>query len=212
MGTNTSRLQGTLKGVLVVVLCTAALTHLLSGDEWVPQEERILRSFMRSQLQVISAYSCENDCTSAAAGGASNCTDKSMPNGTKLCQRKGRVCMLVRLTGTERLSLSDLGSAEAGYSLPDGQDGSIPGSEVGLVVSTDDSSDACCRFDELVASGECGGVTELLPRQTVIIAYTGSASDGRALMLPLNWANAKESRIVLSLDLPTVGRVSHQIL
>ena len=212
MGTNTVRLHGTLKGVLVVVLCAAALAYLLTGSEWVPREVMIRRSFMRSQLQVISAFSCDKDCTSAAAGAASNCTEKAMPNGTKLCQRKGRVCMLVRLTGLERLSLSDLGAAEAGYSLPDGQDGSFPGSEVSVVVTTDDRNDACCTFDEVVASGECGGVTELLERETVIITYTGSASDGRALMLPLSWANAKESRIILDLDLPTGGRVSHQIV
>lgn len=212
METNTVRLHGTLKGVFVVVLCAAALANLLSGDEWVPREVMIRRSFMRSQLQVISAFSCDKDCTSAGAGAASNCTEKAMPNRTKLCQRKGRVCMLVRLAGLERLSLSDLGAAEAGYSLPEGLDGSIPGSEVSLVVDTDDFTDACCTFDKVVASGECGGVTELLQRETAIIAYTGSASDGRALLLPLTWANAKESRVILNLDLPTGGRVSHQIV
>ncbi|MDP7494063.1 MAG: hypothetical protein QGG26_13935 [Candidatus Undinarchaeales archaeon] len=82
MGTNTVRLQSTLKGVLVVVLCAAALTDLLSGDEWVPQEDRVLRSFMGSNIQVISAYSCDSDCTSAAAGIASNCTEKAMPTPT----------------------------------------------------------------------------------------------------------------------------------
>ncbi len=212
MENNKVRSHGTLKGVLVIVLCAAALANLLSGEEWVPQEQIIMREFMRPQLQVISAFSCDKDCTSAEAGTASNCTEKTMPNGTELCQRKGRVCMLLRLSGIERLSLSDIGAAEAGYSLPDGQDGSIPGSEVSLVIDTDDNRDACCTFDELAASGECGGVTELLNRETVIIAYTGSASDVRALMLPLTWANAKESRIILSLDIPTGGRVSHQIL
>ena len=179
---------------LLLVLPIIANMWIASVQKEVTSEaeEQIMSSFQHGTLQIVSAYECEDD----------------IPD----CKTLGNLCFLVRNTGNTVIRLSDLGSALVVYELPDAPEaGDRP--LMGKYISGTFGEDlTCCLFSAMSAEGTCGEKKIIESRETFIIGFNGEFEDGAGASRPMSFSIVEEQRLILSMDLPSGFRITHQVV
>ncbi len=193
-------------------------------------EKQIMTSFQQGTLQVISAYACESNCTT---NGERGCDDRSKVSGEVFkyhgnapestwggnltdegCSLGGALCFLVRNTGNTVVRMSDLGSAQVVYELPEAPElGERPlmSKTIGATFSGG-GTDACCKFSEVASEGKCGNQKSVASRETFIISFFGKFKTSNGESRRMWYSDVKDQRIIVSMNLPSGFKVSHQVV
>lgn len=202
--------------------------------------------FPFGELQVISAYPCEANCTVTTEGDPiremiGECYDgvygdemplldaaglslgnqtvgrQGMTQGPArdvACQVQDRLCLLMRNTGSSVVRMSDLGSAYIYYELPEEPqlgEMQLYTEDVGAMFDYG-NGDVCCRFDFIGSTGRCSLQKSIPPRETFIIAFNGDYEDATGTLKPMTYENMNRERMIITIDLPSGYRISHQIV
>ena len=207
-------------------------------------EKQIMTSFQQGTLQVISAYACEMNCSIAAAGIPSTATlkrsdvyaEECSTNSDKVlfddeavfdidddsthdideagCAYEGTLCFLVRNTGNTVVRMSDLGSAQVVYELPESPElGERPmmSRSIGATFSGS-GEDVCCRFSDIAVDGACGTQKSVASRETIILSFFGKFKKSDGSSARMIFGDVKDQRLILGLNLPSGFKVSHQVV
>ena len=156
------------------------------GDEGITTEasDQEMTSFEQGTLQVISAYSCEY----------------THPD----CQVEGNLCFLMRNTGNTVVPMSDFGAAQVVYEIPDAPEmGQSPINTkiIGATFSGAMGEDFCCPLADIVAAGRCGERKSIASRETFILSF-----------VDFSYTNAKDNRVIISMNLPSGIQLTHQVV
>ena len=193
-------------------------------------EKQIMTSFQQGTLQVISAYACESNCTTLGNRG---CDDRSKINNNVLtyhgaapeskwganltksgCSLGGALCLLVRNTGNTVVRMSDLGSSQVVYELPEAPElGERPmmSKTIGATFSGS-GNDMCCKFSEIATEGKCGDQKSVASRETFILSFFGKFKTANGESRRMWYGDVKDQRIIIGLNLPSGFKVSHQVV
>lgn len=153
-------------------------------------EKQIMTSFQQGTLQVITTFACEQDIAGRV--------------------RSGDLCFLIRNTGNTAIRMSDLGSAQVVYELPESPElGERPLRTRQLAAAFDD---VACGLDEMGADGLCGDKTSIASRETFVLGFTGTFKGAGGIDRSFEHVVSKDHRIIVSLNLPSGFKVSHQVI
>lgn len=181
--------------IIALVLCSMCMRS--ESDEMQDEitreaEQQIMDSFQQGSLQIISAYECEDDITD--------------------CQTIGNLCFLVRNTGNTVVRLSDLGSAMMTYELPGAPEAGERPLMSKYLSGTFGEEMTCCLFSDMSADGTCGEKKTIESRETFIIAFNGEFEDGAGASRPMTYSIVKEQQLIISMNLPSGFKMTHQVV
>jgi flagellin-like protein len=189
-------------------------------------EKQIMTSFQQGTLQVISAYACENNCGAGAGCNYTSSDDNDhwdplddnndIPEAYEdnVCAAAGTLCFLVRNTGNTVVRMSDLGSSQVVYELPEAPElGERPmmSRTIGATFSGS-GSDVCCRFSEIAVNGKCGDQKSVASRETIILSFFGKFKKSDGSSDRMVYGDVKDQRLIVGLNLPSGFKVSHQVV
>jgi hypothetical protein len=188
-------------------------------------EKEIMESFQQGALQIVSAYPCEDECDKAGrCGSYENGTEISFDSSggaldeprasADACLLQDGMCFLVRNTGNTVVRMSDVGAAQVTYEVPEAPElGERPmsSSSIGLSVKDGDGW-TCCRLDELSMSGMCGGQKAIQNRTDFVLGFTGTFRDVNGTERRMWYDEVKDQRLIISMNLPTGFKMSHQVV
>jgi hypothetical protein len=200
-------------------------------------------SFQQGTLQVISAYTCEKNCTKdlrASGGTQGECSDASGafplldpssasfanatmgspgmtqgPASDVACQLQRGLCFLMRNTGNTVVRLSDLGAAQVVYELPSTPqmgERALTGDEIGAVFVDPNGLETCCRFSDMAATGACATTRSIASRETFVVAFYGTFVDAGGSDRRTTYKDARDQRLIVSMNLPSGFKVAHQVV
>ena len=121
---------------------------------------------------------------------------------------------MVRNTGNTVVRMSDLGSAQVVYELPEAPElGERPlmSRYVGAAFSIEDE-EVCCQFSDMAMNGACDSKGSIASRETFIIGFPGDFKDTSGDTIQMSYGNVKDNRLIVSFNLPSGIKVSHQIV
>ena len=239
MRTRMKRLVRSKRGVtpVIAIILLLMMTVAAAGAAylWITKiqktittqaEKQIMTSFQQGTLQVISAYACEYNC---AVGGECNSTvdgdddhwapldddNEIIPTAKdNLCAASGTLCFLVRNTGNTVVRMSDLGSSQVVYELPESPElGERPmmSRSIGATFSGS-GEDVCCRFSDIAVDGACGTQKSVASRETIILSFFGKFKKSDGSSARMIFGDVKDQRLILGLNLPSGFKVSHQVV
>ena len=165
------------------------------GDDSISWEvgEQTPIGTTQGTLQVISVYSCEG--------------------GHPDCQVEGNLCFLMRNNGNTVVPMADLGAAQVVYEIPGAPEmGQMPvlTKFVGATLSGS-GSDACCPLADMGAAGRCGEHKSIASRETFLLSFVGFFKDGQGNSRLWYYGDAKDNRVIISLNLPSGLHLTHQV-
>ena len=207
-------------------------------------EKNIMNSFRTGKIEVISSYGCEENCTkdTQASGGArGECSEEpgalQMLNADRsgfyegdeigsegrtrgsavdvVAKVERHVCLLMRNTGGTVLRITDLGTSQFTYELPNAPEKGVRpllSRDVATLFSIDDEKVAC-RISDMGALGSCGSNKKSLDAgETFVLSFYGTFKDAQDRRRRFTYTDAKDQRIIIGLTLPSGSRISHQVV
>jgi flagellin-like protein len=211
-------------------------------------EKQIMTSFQQGTLQVVSAYTCEKNCTEdtsakGSTGKAGECAgpsdtaiimlsadQKTLPTtgtigttgkntGTPdavACQIQNHLCLMMRNTGNTVVRMTDLGSAQVVYEVPEAPEMGerpLPSKYIGAIFTNENGSkEYCCRFSTMSTTSQCSDKKSIASRETFIVSMFGTFTDAASKTKRMTYTDTKDQRIIIGMNLPSGFKVTHQVV